>query len=39
MGIGIWISYRYKITAKRQQDILIAIQTKNRDLETFKDIL
>ena len=39
MGIGIWISSQYKITAKRQADILVAIQSKNKNLETFSDIL
>ncbi len=39
MGIGIWISYQYKITAKRQNEILIAIQSKDKDINHFSDIL
>jgi oligogalacturonide transporter len=39
MGIGIWISYQYKITAKRQNEILIAIQSKTKDINHFSDIL
>jgi Na+/melibiose symporter-like transporter len=39
MGVGIVISYQYKITAKRQEAIRVAIQSKNKSLSDFNDVL
>ena len=39
MGVGIWLSYQYKISAKRQEDILVAIAKNQPELELFTDIL
>jgi oligogalacturonide transporter len=39
MGVGIWLSYQYKISAKRQEDILLAIAKNQPELELFTDIL
>lgn len=39
MGLGIYISYQYKVTAKRQQEILQAIENKTNNLSDFQDVL
>jgi Na+/melibiose symporter-like transporter len=39
MGVGIVISYQYKITAKRQEAIRVAIQSNNKSLSDFNDVL
>jgi Na+/melibiose symporter-like transporter len=39
MGIGILISYRYKITATRQKEIYGALSQSNVDLSSFSDVI
>ena len=39
MGIGIYTSYQYKITERRQRQINYAIEAGEVDLSKFKDVL
>jgi len=39
MGLGIFVSYQYKISAKRHEEINQAIQSNRSNLESFKDVI